>query len=288
MIPTHLKGSAICQKQHLGVLSLIAIKGSHEGIRIVVSEEQANVEPDALRKALVDKLDAISGFLAGARMNVELVRESLTPSVAEAVTSALAEFPDMTLLGIDCTDNDETGQQPVSDATNADGFNNDHQMEEDSPNGGVDWIDIHSGKIRSGQALHSSRSLLLLGNVNPGARISSLGNIYVIGELSGVAHAGVNGKEDAYIYAERMSPLQLRIAGFMARNRQKEEDIPEYAECAVVDDGAICVYPARRLLTIINDSSDDADDVARLTLAGDGSESQSKTDPDLKESRGEF
>ncbi len=55
-------------------------------------------------------------------------------------------------------------------------------------------------------------SLLVLGDVNPGARVSAGGDVRVWGRLRGVAHAGSGGDQRARIVALQLRPLQLRIA----------------------------------------------------------------------------
>ena len=52
--------------------------------------------------------------------------------------------------------------------------------------------------VRSGQVLHVKGNLLLIGDVNPGERLS-LGNILSYGSLRGIAHAGYYGDSDAVI-----------------------------------------------------------------------------------------
>lgn len=74
-----------------------------------------------------------------------------------------------------------------------------------------------SGMVRSGQVLHHVGNLLFLGDVNPGGTITCTGDIYVMGALRGMAHAGVEGNEQAIIAASFLSPTQLRIAEVISR-----------------------------------------------------------------------
>jgi len=88
------------------------------------------------------------------------------------------------------------------------------------------------GMIRSGQTLHHEGDLLYLGDVNPGGTIICTGNIYVMGSLRGMAHAGVDGNEGAIIAASHMRPTQLRIAGIISRPPDEwgiEEAFMEFA-----------------------------------------------------------
>ena len=103
---------------------------------------------------------------------------------------------------------------------------------------------VHQGTLRSGDHLESERSILLYGDVNPGARISSAGDVFVWGRLRGVAHAGCNGSTSARIVALQLRPLQLRIADLVARG---PDELPQtgLAEQACLQDGSISIEPAQ-------------------------------------------
>ena len=102
---------------------------------------------------------------------------------------------------------------------------------------------IHQGTLRSGDHLHSEGSLLVLGYVNPGARVEAGGHVLVWGTLRGVAHAGCGGDTSARITALQLRPLQLRIAGAVARGPD-ELPVAGFAEQAELIDGVIAINPA--------------------------------------------
>ena len=101
---------------------------------------------------------------------------------------------------------------------------------------------FHKGNLRSGMVLEYDGSIILLGDVNPGAQIRATGNIIVLGALKGVAHAGAQGERDAYVFALNLAPVQLRIADIITRfpdNGNSKSNInPEYA---YVEDGTVYV-----------------------------------------------
>ena len=107
-------------------------------------------------------------------------------------------------------------------------------------------LTIHRGTLRSGDHLQVEGSLLVLGDVNPGARVSAGGDVRVWGRLRGIAHAGQAGNAAARIVALQLRPLQLRIADAVARG---PEDLPPpgFSEEALLLDGAIAIRPAEPL-----------------------------------------
>jgi septum site-determining protein MinC len=86
--------------------------------------------------------------------------------------------------------------------------------------------------IRSGQTVHHDGDILILGDVNPGGTITSTRNIYILGSLRGMAHAGIDGDEQSIIASSHMKPTQLRIAGIISRPPDEwgiEEAFMEFA-----------------------------------------------------------
>jgi septum site-determining protein MinC len=104
-------------------------------------------------------------------------------------------------------------------------------------------LTVHQGPIRSGEHLQVKGSVLVLGDVNPGAQISAVRHVLVWGRLRGVAHAGCHGDDQATIVALQMRPLQLRIASAVARGPD-EFPIAGLCEAARLVNGEIRIDPA--------------------------------------------
>jgi septum site-determining protein MinC len=99
-------------------------------------------------------------------------------------------------------------------------------------------LSIHQGTVRSGDHPQATGSLLVLGDVNPGAQVSAMKHVMVWGKLRGVAHAGRSGDRTAQIVALHLHPLQLRIADQVARGPE-EAPPPGLAEKAHLVNGSI-------------------------------------------------
>ncbi len=104
-------------------------------------------------------------------------------------------------------------------------------------------LTIHRGTLRSGDHLKSDGSVLLLGDVNPGAQVSAAGHVLVWGRLRGVAHAGCHGDREARITALQLRPLQLRIAEAVARGPEEAPEAGQAEEARLVN-GEIRIDPA--------------------------------------------
>lgn len=70
--------------------------------------------------------------------------------------------------------------------------------------------------LRSGQKIHSRHSIVITGDVNPGAEVVSEGSVYVLGSCRGSIHAGSAGNLMTEVAALRLQPTVLRIGSIAA------------------------------------------------------------------------
>lgn len=97
--------------------------------------------------------------------------------------------------------------------------------------------------IRSGQVVEYEGNIVIIGDVNPGALIKAWGNIIILGKIRGVAHAGANGNENAYVAAYILQPTQLRIGDIIARKPDGEFAKSDMPEVARVYKGEVVIEP---------------------------------------------
>ncbi len=97
--------------------------------------------------------------------------------------------------------------------------------------------------LRSGQSINYHGTVVVLGDINPGAEVIATGEIVVLGKLRGVAHAGAAGDISASVTAASLEASQLRIGPFVSRSPDKKEAVKGGAEWARVLEGGIIVSP---------------------------------------------
>ena len=101
---------------------------------------------------------------------------------------------------------------------------------------------LHEGTVRSGDRISSNGNLCIIGDVNPGAIVSAKNNIYVWGKLLGIAFAGNTGNNNASIASLYLKPLQLRIADVIAIG-PKDKPNNCYPEIAIIDKQTTIIKP---------------------------------------------
>ncbi|MDE2572112.1 MAG: septum site-determining protein MinC [bacterium] len=102
---------------------------------------------------------------------------------------------------------------------------------------------LQRGTLRGGQAIRQRGSIVVLGDVNPGAELVATGDIVVVGSLRGIAHAGAQGDASACVFALDLSPTQLRIGPHIAAAPEGERRRNPAPELARVEDGRIVIAP---------------------------------------------
>lgn len=100
---------------------------------------------------------------------------------------------------------------------------------------------FHKGSLRNGQKIEFDGSVVVIGDVNPGAELKATGNIIILGQLKGMAHAGCQGMADAFVAAVYMAPVQLRIGDIITRFPEENKRGPKPPEYAFVQKGQIFV-----------------------------------------------
>lgn len=121
----------------------------------------------------------------------------------------------------------------------------------------VNKSDTYVGVVRNGQVLRSSGDILILGDVNPNGRVEAGGNIYVLGKLKGIAHAGVPNNEDAIVSASHFAPTHVGIAHVMETMSNESSFVQSYVNetCAYIKEGQITythIQEMKKLRSLFN------------------------------------
>lgn len=111
----------------------------------------------------------------------------------------------------------------------------------------MDQTVFYRGTLRSGMRLESNSNIVVVGDVNPGAELYAKGNIIVMGILRGLAHAGNDGNADKIIVAWKLKAMHLRIADYITRALDGDDEDIDYPEIAVVVDGKFIIKSYQKL-----------------------------------------
>jgi septum site-determining protein MinC len=188
-------------------MSLIAIKGSKDGLRLQLDE---HAPWDALLAALREQLVQGMGFFAGAQIVVDVGARAVGEQELAQLLGLMQEHglrPE-TLASLARESRDVARSAGLTPRPAA----RPPAQPEERGEAGFVWR-----TVRSGQIIRHHGHVTVLGDVNAGAEIIAGGNVVVWGRLRGTVHAGALGDRSAVICALELMPMQLRIADLIAR-----------------------------------------------------------------------
>ena len=218
----------------------VVIKSSKNGINLVLDDQIPFGELlEEIKKKFIDS----EKFFKNAQIAISFEGRDLSQEEQFEIIETIQQCTTITIICI--LDHDELMDEVMQRRIGA-------YQEEHSPQTGQ----FYKGTLRSGQVLESEASITILGDVNPGAKVVSGGNIVVLGALKGNAHAGAYGNQECFIVALDMDPIQIQIGELIAKSPdkqkpkrrliRKEKETNEELQIAVARDGGIYIEPVTR------------------------------------------
>ncbi|MBU9735335.1 septum site-determining protein MinC [Diplocloster agilis] len=206
----------------------VIIKSNRYGIIVILDRDMPF--PELLEK-IAEKFRDSAKFFKDAQMAVSFEGRKLSEEEIGQALEAISENSDIKILCV--VDTDLQKEQEFKKSL-------DEKLNEISAHDGQ----FYKGTLRSGQVLESETSIIILGDVNPGAKVIAKGNIVILGAFKGNAYAGANGNQNAFVAALSMHPMQIRIGDVIARcpdeSHKKSDNEPKIS---YVEDGNIYIEP---------------------------------------------
>ena len=214
--------------------SSVKIRGSKHGISVKL-DNGASYED--IKKDIASEFKDAEKFLGEEKLAVSFEGKYLTEEQQEELVDIIHQNCNVHIVCImdQNSEQEKRFQKSVQET----------MMEFDASTG-----QFYKGHLRSGQVLEFDKSVIIIGDVNPGASIISKGNIIILGSLRGTAYAGASGKKNCFIVAMDMHPIQLRIADVFARASDNSKG-PSEPRIAFVEDENIYIEPVTK--SVLND-----------------------------------
>lgn len=234
----------------------VTFKGVRDGFLILLGEQD---DFGVVLTQLREKLSAAGDFFQGSSAIVDVGRRELSKDEMAQLVHVLqdehglvlrrvvANLPERNRPGgsdgvvvlrqvteAPAADGAPAGAEPAR-ARREDGGKRPHRTEENT-------LFIHR-TLRSGQRIEYDGSVVVIGDVNPGAEIIASGDILVMGTIRGLAHAGARGDSQAIVTALSLVPTQLRIASTIGRPPDDDGTTRPRPEMARVQDGRMVIEP---------------------------------------------
>ena len=204
----------------------VIIKGNNHGITVILDSK---MEYSKLKDRVAQKFKDSSKFLGAAPVVLGFEGRPLLPEQEKELLDIITESCDLRVVCL--VDTNEARDKQYEKTLN------EKLMELAGASG-----TFYKGNLRSGQAVTFETSVVILGDVNPGASVTSTGNIIVLGALKGQVFAGAGGNEKAFVFAIDMAPVMIRIAGYLARSSDKtDKEEMKKMQIAFLENGQVCL-----------------------------------------------
>lgn len=213
----------------------VIIKSNKYGINLILDPK---IPFEELLDCITDKFLESEKFFRNAHVAISFEGRALSDEQEYRIIDAITTRTSIRIVCI--IDNDEIREQYTKQRV-------EQYLADESGNTGK----FYKGTLRSGQVLECETSIIIIGDVNPGAKLISIGNIVILGALKGTAYAGASGNEDCFVVALDMNPVQIKIGNIIGRSEDKEilASIRErrkavaQPQIATVSDGHILIEP---------------------------------------------
>ena len=167
----------------------IVIKSSKAGMTVILNPDLPF--PDLLA-SIAKKFGDSARFWGNAQMTLTLEGRPLSAEEEFQIVNTITENSQLQILCL--LDTDAERIERCEKALN------EKLMELSAQTG-----QFYRGTLKRGDTLESEASIVIIGDVEHGARVTAKGNVIILGELKGTVTAGAAGNDQAVILAFSMS-----------------------------------------------------------------------------------
>lgn len=210
--------------------SSVVIKSNRSGMTVILDPD---LPFEQLLADVAAKFSESAKFWGSVQMALTLAGRELSPEEEYALVNEITGNSDIEILCL--LDEDLERTRKCEKALN-------EKLMEIAAAGGQ----FCRGTLHSGESLDAETSVVVIGDVEKGARIVSKGHVVVIGDLRGSVAAGISGNADAIVAAMEMAPSALRIADYEARCSEKGKRLAKGPVIVSVEDGQISIRSMRK------------------------------------------
>lgn len=208
----------------------VVIKGNKAGMTVYLDRESPFEE---LLENVKEKFRETSRFWGSAQMTLTLEGRELTAEEEFRIVNAITENSGIEVLCL--IDTDANRIERCEKALN------EKLMELSSHTG-----QFYKGSLRDGDVLESEASIVIIGDVEKGARVMAKGNVIVLGTLKGSVSAGISGNLNAVVVAFEMAPVMVKIADLSLRGGSHKLPFARGPMSILVENGRICSQPIKK------------------------------------------
>ncbi len=185
--------------------NIVIFKGGRDGITVILDKDASFTD---IKTIFIQKLQDAKDFFSGAKVNMRFKGRILSKDQQDELVNLLSG---QNILNISFIHEFETHKDDIIEQSQ-EWFATENSID-------TSMTKYHIGILRSGQCIEYPGSIVIIGDVNPGAQVLAGGNVIVLGTLKGVVHAGQDERAyKPFVMALGMYPVQIGIGDVIARS----------------------------------------------------------------------
>lgn len=219
---------------------LFTLKSYQRGLALQIKPE---ADMETLLQELQEKFRNSRQFFGNMQVGLAITGRELTKEEEDSILDVIEENSDLQIVCL--IGKDETIRSLLEDA-----FEKDPETEKLPEADGQ----FYRGTLKKDQSLETEHSVIIVGDVNPGAKVFSKRDVIVLGSLRGEVHAGIGSEEDEghFICALEFSPEKLKIGSNKYKKKPEKHFWPDSykksPKIATLQGGEIIVKPVTKEL----------------------------------------
>lgn len=208
----------------------VVVKGNKAGLSVLLDP---HVPFQQLLQDVAAKFRENAKFWGNVQMTLKLEGRKLTPSEEYQIVRQISTNSQIDIICLIDQDQDNINRCEKT--------LNEKLMELASSTG-----QFYKGTLAAGDVLESEVSIVMIGDVEKGAKVVSKGNVIVLGSLRGNVSAGAAGNDEAVIVALEMMPSQLKIGPYIERYQDKKRKFSRHPVMVRVEQERIVMKPMKK------------------------------------------
>ncbi len=227
--------------------NLVTFKGEIDGVLIKLD---SNAPFDNVLIALKQKLDTGKKFFANAKITFRFKGRELSKTEKEQIIELLTNLNIVDIVFLhpfeETEEDKKKAQRQENNVPSLHPASNTivKSMKDNPKPKKLNTSDTYYfyGILRSGQEIIHDGSVVVLGDVNPGAVVRAGENIIIMGNLKGRAFSGLDRKKNkSFIIAQGMNPEQIGIGAYVANSPKEKNTLSTTPEIAYASENRIYV-----------------------------------------------
>ena len=219
---------------------LFTLKSYQRGLALHIRPE---ADMETLLAELQEKFQNSRNFFGDMQVSLAITGKKLTVEEEDAILNVIEENSDLQIV---CLIGDDEKIRTLFEEASGE-----YTEQEDLPE--ADGL-FYRGTLKRDQSLETEHSVIILGDVNPGAKVFSKRDVIILGSLLGEVHAGIGSEDEdgCFICALEFSPEKLTIGRHHYTKKPEKRFWPDSykksPKIATLQGGDILIKPVTKEL----------------------------------------